>query len=145
MKSIDKAARLISGTFGELWLDGEKIAECTACQGKLAKNKEDIILCGQIMVDSKMMSIKGTGSITLYHVDSGFILREGQIQEGVDRRFTIVTKLKDPDSFGAERIAYYNVSFDDITLSDWAAGKNGTGTKPFTFTGFALLDAIQPA
>lgn len=145
MKSIDRASRAINGTFGEIWLDGEKIAECTACQGKVAKNKEDITLCGQIMVDSKMTGAKGTGSITLYHVDSGFIQREGDLQEGVDRRFTIVSKLRDPDAYGAERIAFYNVSFDDITLADWAAGKNGTITKPFTFTRYQLLDAIPAA
>lgn len=145
MKSIDKASRLISGTFGEVWLDGEKIAECTACQGKIAKNKEDVQLCGQIMTDSKMMSAKGTGSITMHHVDSGFIQREEDVQEGVDHRFTLVSKLRDPDSFGAERVAFYNVSFDDITVADWAAGKNGSITKPFTFTRFQLLDAISPS
>lgn len=144
MRSIDRANRLISGTFGELWLDGEKIAECTAFQAKIAKNKEDINLCGQIMVDSKMMSAKGTGSITLYHVDSGFLMREDDLQKGADRRFTIVSKLRDPDAYGAERIAFYNVSFDDMTLADWAAGKNGTVTKPFTFTRSEFLDLIQP-
>jgi hypothetical protein len=144
MKSIDKASRLINGTFGELWLDGEKIAECTACQAKLSKNKEDINLCGDIVVDSKLMSIKGTGSLTLYHVDSGFLQREPDLKSGVDRRFTIVSKLKDPDAMGAERIAIYNVSFDDMTLTDWAAAKNGQITKPFTFTRYELLDQIQP-
>lgn len=145
MTLFDKASRVISGTYGELWADGEKIAECTACQAKIAKNKEDITLCGQIMVDSKMMSAKGTGSITLYHVDSGWLQRESELQEGIDRRFTLVEKLRDPDAFGAERIAFYNVSFDDMTLADWAAGKTGTVTKPFTFTRYQLLDLIQPA
>lgn len=41
-KTMDSAKRVISGTWGELWLDGEKVAEVTACQAKVALNKETI-------------------------------------------------------------------------------------------------------
>ena len=67
-RTIDAAKRVISGTFGEVWLDGEKVAECMGCQGKLAKNKEKIYLCGQLISDHKVMSMDGTGSLTLYKV-----------------------------------------------------------------------------
>mgnify|MGYP002236849848 FL=1 len=43
------------------------------------------------------------------------------IKRGVDRRFTVISKLRDPDSYGAERVALYDVSFDDLTLADWQA------------------------
>ena len=55
---------------------------------------------------------------------------------------TIVSKLADPDSAGAERIAYYGVQFSDLTLADWQAAAVGKITAPFTFTRFELLDAI---
>ncbi|MGI6029765.1 MAG: phage tail tube protein [Candidatus Heteroscillospira sp.] len=142
-RTIESAKRVISGTYGEVWVDGEKIAECTACQGKIAKNKETINLCGQFMADSKATSATGTGSLTLHKVDSGFIQKCGDIQKGVDRRFTVLSKLRDPDSYGAERVAYYNVSFDDLTLSDWAAAQVGSVTAPFTFTRYELLDSIE--
>ena len=141
-RTIDAAKRVISGTHGEVWLDGEKIAECTACQLKVAKNKETINLCGQFMTDAKVMSATGTGSLTMYKVDSGFIQKQQDLQQGVDRRFTVVSKLADPDSYGAERVAAYNVSFDDLTLSDWTSAQVGTITTPFTFTRWELLDAI---
>lgn len=144
MKSIDRASRVISGTFGQLWLDGELIAETSAFQAKVSKNKEDITICGQFMVDSKTMSGKGTGSVTVYHVDSGFLLREQDLQSGIDHRYTIVAALKDPDAWGAERIAVFGVSFDDLTLADWAAAKTGSVSMPFTFTSYQLLDTITP-
>ena len=140
---IETAKRTINGTWGEVWVDGEKIAECTACQLKIANNKQTVNLCGQYMEDSKGTSGSGTGSLTLYHVDSGFARKQDGIQNGVDRRFTIVSKLADPDSYGAERVAVYNVSFDDLTLADWQAATVGTVTKPFTFTRYELLDQIQ--
>lgn len=144
-KTIDSAKRVLSGTWGELWIDGEKVAECTACQIKVNKNKETINLCGQFMSDTKATGGNGTGSLTLYHVDSGLAQKMADLQSGVDRRFTVISKLKDPDSWGAERVAVYNVSFDDLTLADWQAATVGTVTAPFTFSNYKLLDQITPA
>ena len=59
-RTIDSAKRVINGTYGEIWLDGEKIAECTACQLKVNKNKETINLCGQFMTDTKGNGIINT-------------------------------------------------------------------------------------
>lgn len=142
-RTIDSAKRVISGTHGAAWLDGEKMAETTALQAKLSKNKETINLCGQFISDTKAMSATGTGSLTLYKVDSGLIQKMQDLQDGVDRRFTVVSALKDPDSWGAERIALYNVSFDDLTLADWAAAATGKITAPFTFTRYEQLDLIN--
>lgn len=143
-RTIDTAKRVLSGTFGEVWVDGEKIAECTACQLKVSKNKETINLCGQFMTDTKATSGSGTGSLTLYKVDSGFAQKQSGLQNGVDRRFTVISKLKDPDSWGAERVAVYNVSLDDLTLADWQAATVGKVTVPFTFSRYEFLDQITP-
>ena len=142
-RTIDRASRVISGTFGSLWMEGEVIAECTAFQAKFNKNKEKIYLCGQFVSDTKAMSADGTGSITIKKVDSGQLQREADLQKGVDRRYTLIGKLADPDSYGAERIAVYNVSFDDLTLADWKANTAGEITLPFTFTRYELLDVIE--
>ena len=95
------------------------------------------------MEDSKALSGKGTGSVTLYKVDSAFIQEEIDSQNGIDKRHVLVSKLRDPDSWGAERIALYNVSFDDVTLADWKAATEGSVTIPFTFTRAELLDVIE--
>lgn len=139
---IDSAKRILNGTFGEVWADGEKVAEVIAFQSKVSKKKETINLCGQFMDDSKATNASGAGSITMYKVDSGFAQRQGDLQNGVDRRFTVISKLKDPDAWGAERVALYNVSFDDLTLADWQAATVGKVTAPFTFSRYELLDLI---
>ena len=141
--TIDRASRVISGTWGSVWLDGEAVVETTALQAKFNKNKEKVYLCGQFVTDSKAMSADGTGSITIKKVDSGQLRREIDLQKGIDRRYTIISKLADPDAYGAERIALYNVSFDDLTLADWKSNSIGEITLPFTFTRYELLDAIE--
>ncbi len=144
-RTIDRASRVISGTWGQLWLDGELIAEVSGFQAKFTKNKQTINLCGQFVSDTKAMSADGKGSVTLYKVDSGNLVREAQLQNGVDRRYVIISKLADPDSFGAERIALHNVSMDDLTLADWKANSTGEITMPFTFTRYQLMDTITEA
>ena len=108
-RTIDSARRVISGTWGELWIDGEKVAEVSACQAKVALNKETVNLCGRFMTTHKAMNASGTGSLTMHKVDSGFAQRMEGIKRGVDRRFTVISKLRDPDSYGAERVALYDV------------------------------------
>ena len=102
-RTIDSARRVISGTWGELWIDGEKVAEVSACQAKVALNKETVNLCGRFMTTHKAMNASGTGSLTMHKVDSGFAQRMEGIKRGVDRRFTVISKLRDPDSYGAEQ------------------------------------------
>nr|DAG13195.1 MAG TPA: tail tube protein [Caudoviricetes sp.] len=142
-RTIDRGNSVISGTFGELWLDGDLVAEVKGFQAKLMKNKEKVMLCGQLFNDTKVMSLDGKGSVTMYKVDSALLEKEADMQKGVDHRYTIISKLNDPDSFGAERVAVKNVSFDELTLADWKRGTIGEITTPFTFTGYELLDSIE--
>ncbi len=143
--TFDRANRIISGTHGYLWLDGELVAECYGFQAKIAANKEAVAMAGQMYKDSKVMSLSGTGSVRMHKVSSRMITAVGTyLQQGKDPRFTIISKLADPDSFGAERISISNVSFDDVTLADWEADKLGTVECPFTFSGgFEPLDTID--
>ena len=140
---MDSAKRVISGTWGEVWLDGDKVSECYGLQAKVSFNKEDIALCGQMASDKKVTSIECTGSLRMHKVTSRMALAIGEnIRNGKDVRVTIVSKLKDPDAYGAERVVLSNVSFDDLTLADWEAKSVGKVECPFTFTDYEFLDEI---
>ena len=140
---MDSAKRVMSGTFGEVWLDGDLVGECYGLQAKQTFNKEDVPICGQMAVDSKVMSTKGTGSLKLHKVNSRMVVAIGDmIMNGRDRRFLVVSKLADPDAYGAERVALSNVSFDDLTIADWEAAAKGTVECPFTFTTQKFLDIV---
>ena len=131
---MDNAKRVISGTWGEVWLNGDYVAECYGLQVKIAYTKEDVPMCRQMFVDTKTTSVKGTGSLKMHKVNSRMVSVIGeQIVNGKDIRFTIVSKLDDPDAYGAERVSISNVSFDDLTVADWEAAKKGVIESPFTF------------
>lgn len=142
---MDSAKRVMSGTFGEVWLEGEKVSECYGLQAKVSYNKEDVPMCGTMFGGQKVKSMKGTGSMKLNKTSSRMaILIATAIKAGRDVRVTIISKLADPDAYGAERVALKDVSFDDLTLADWEADNFGKVECPFTFTDFEYLDMVTP-
>lgn len=138
-----EAQRVINGTFGEMWLDGAHVGECYGLQLKVSLTKDEIQIPGQLMTDTKLKNAKGTGTLKSYKMFSRLAeIHSAAIKEGRDLRFTIISKLADPDAFGAERVCAKGVSFDDFILADWEAGVPGKVDSPLTFTDYDFLDKI---
>ncbi|MBB6217495.1 hypothetical protein HNQ80_003616 [Anaerosolibacter carboniphilus] len=139
--------RVINGTWGEIWLDGEKVSELTALSAKIELKKEDVNMCGVLAKETKITGWEGKGTLKLHKVNSRMAIKLGEaIKKGRDIRLTIVSKLADPDTDNAqaERIALKNVSFDDLTLIDFEAKALGKVECPFTFTDYDFVDLIKP-
>ena len=137
------ATKIINGTHGQVFLGDDEVAEMKAFQAKLEFQKEEIKVAGQMAVDTKLMSYTGKGSLQLHKVNSRMVKTLlNEIKEGKDPRFTLIGKLADPNSEGAERIAIKNVSFDDLTLFDFEVGSVGSLECPFTFTDMETIDLI---
>ncbi len=132
--TIDSAKRVMSGTFGELWWDGELIAECDKFTAKYTQTKEPVSLARQMVEDTKVMGSRGTGSFRVYKVYSRFQAYADAVLAGEDVRGTFISKLDDPDAYGAERVALYNVSLDEVPLVNWERKTIQKDEVPFTFT-----------
>lgn len=144
MSRFDSAKRVMSGTWGEVWFDGDLVSETYKFSAKLTYNKTEIGRNGSMAVDTKVTSYKGTGSVGMRKVNSRMLhLLADKIKDGKDVRFTIIGKLDDPDAYGAERIRFTNVSFDELTLMDWENNTAGSIETPFTFTDMELLDTVS--
>lgn len=138
------ANRVMSGTWGQIWVDNEVWAELSGFQAKYTYNKSPVNICGMMAEDAKVTSVKGTGSITVAKVYTRNHRQADTLLEGHDVRSTIIAKLDDPDAYGAERVALYNVSFDDETIMDFQHGQLAQTTIPFTFTEREWLDVVTP-
>lgn len=57
------ANRVMAGTWGQVWVDNELWAELSGFQAKFTYNKSPVNICGAMAEDSKVTSVKGTGSI----------------------------------------------------------------------------------
>jgi hypothetical protein len=137
--------RVINGTFGEVWMDSDKLADCFGLQAKIDIKKEDVPICGKLGTSKKVTGWDGKGSVKMNKINSRMSLKLKQmLKDGKDVRVTIISKLADPDAFGSERVVLKSVSFDDLTLADWENAKPGQIECPFTFEDYDYLDEIQP-
>lgn len=139
--------RVINGTWGEIWLDGDKVSELTGLEAKITLKKEDVNMCGVLAKDSKVTGWEGKGTLKMHKVNSRMLVKLGEsIKKGKDVRFTVLAKLADPDTVDAqaERIVLKDVSFDDLTLMNFEAKASGKVECPFTFTDYDFMDLIQP-
>ena len=128
---VIRGNKTLSGTWGELWINGEKIfefskievnAELSKIEVKVSANREDVQL--GIDVDSKITGLKGEGSYTVKKVYT----RAKEILEnwkkGMDVRAEVIAKLADPDAVGGqiERWACDNVWHNEIPVVNWEKG-----------------------
>ncbi|WP_053955100.1 phage tail tube protein [Inediibacterium massiliense] len=139
--------RVINGTWGEIWLDGDKVSELTGLEAKITLKKEDVNMCGVLAKDTKITGWEGKGTLKMHKVNSRMAIKLGDmIKKGKDVRFTIVSKLADPDTVNgqSERVVLKEVSFDDLTLMNFETKALGKVECPFTFTDYDFADMIQP-
>lgn len=137
--------RVINGTWGEMWIDGDQAGETTALQATITVQKSNVIIPGQLAQDTKMTGLQCKGTIKLAKVYSRIIQKmNDNLQNGVETVSTLVSNLSDPDAWGSERIAILDAKFDQVDLINWDAGKVGEESIPFTFTKWKLLDTITP-
>lgn len=136
--------QVFNGTFGELWIDGEYMAETKACKAELSITYEPISRVRNLIDGKKMMGMEGKGEVKLHKVSS-YVLKKmsEKLKSGKAPSFTIITKVDDPSAIGAERVALYDCKFDKAILADWENKKSGEESYSFTFEDWELLDVTK--
>ncbi len=136
--------RVMNGTWGEIWIDSDYMAEATGIEAKLALTTAEVKKCRTLFTGFKVTGISGTGTLKMNHVSSYFLSRMATtIASGKTPKATIITKLDDPEAFGAERIMLKDCVFTELTIANWEAGKNMEDSVPFSFSGIEILDSVD--
>ncbi len=136
--------KVIRGTFGKVWLDGERMSNVKSFEAKASIDYEDMNVNGDFGTKKRYMGYSISGTMTLHKFDS-FILRKYQkaIMTGELPDMTIVAALDDPTAYGAERVQLRDITLDEVTLSKF---ENKTLTEeevPFAAGSFEFLDLIE--
>lgn len=138
-----KVEKVINGTFGEVWVDGDYMAEATGMEAKVTLEKEEVKQSGTLSKGYKVTGIEGKGTLKLNKVTSYFITKlSDNLKKGKTTTATIISNLKDPDALGNERIQLNSCVFDELTLINWEVKKLTEESIPFTFTSWNVLDKI---
>ena len=132
--------KVLSGTWGEIWVDGVPIIEFKKIETKVSANREEVQM--GIDIDSKMTGLKGEISITINKTYSNYNDVTKNYVQGKDVRSQVIAKLADPDAVDAqqERWSFDNVWWNDIPL--FVAEKGALIEEELT-GGFTPSDAVN--
>jgi len=138
--------RVISGSKGNMWLNGKLIAEVKSVESKASINRETVQMANLYDEDSKITSIGCEGSFVInkvYTTEREFV--EG-FQKGIDTRFQLYVTLNDPDSFGRESTQLDNCWLNEITIAQFEVGAILEREFPFghTFSDVKYAESITP-
>ena len=144
MSSSYSPSEVINGTFGEVWINDDYMAEITSLEAKITLEKADVEQVGTLAKGKKIVGSEGKGTLKLNKVTSFFLKLLGDdMKAGRQSTFTIESNLHDPSSRGSERVTLKGVTFDELTLANWEAKKLCEESIPFDFTSFETKDLID--
>lgn len=134
----------MSGSWGELWIDGDYMAEVVGFEAKVTLDKQEVNMTRRLAKGYKVTGFTCKGTIKLNKVSSYFIEKmNSNMKAGKQTVCTVISKLNDPDAVGAERIAIKDAVFDELTLANWEAKKICEESIPFTFSDWDILDTAN--
>lgn len=140
----NKANRVINGTHGAVWVNGEKWLDLTSLELKVTLEYEDVYFAEDTGKYRKFMGWTGEGSIVTKKVYSrGANLLAKAVKTGKMPSVTITSKLADPDAYGSERVSVSNVTFNEFLLTKIEQRTLLEEELGFEFGDFDILEAIQ--
>ncbi len=143
-KNKIKANEVMNGSFGTVWINGNKAANIKKFEAKLTLNYEAVDIAEDPGEHQKFMGYSGSGTMTFHKVDSSITsLLYKEIKKGSIPEIMIVGKLEDPSGYGAERIQFNEVTIDEVTLLNFEQKALMEEEVPFKFADFEPLDLID--
>lgn len=129
--------QVLSGAWAQVWFGGELLAECTGITAKITETRGDVQM--GIDVGSKLLAMKGEGTVTLHHVYTTSVAIMKEKLKGKDPRIQIIAALSDPDAVQSggkpqtERWALNECAITETQLFNWVNGEMAKKEMPFTF------------
>jgi hypothetical protein len=139
-----KSNKQINGTFGSVWVNGEKWIDVESFEAKVTIDYEDVNMSEDLATHKKMIGWTGEGTLTVKKVYSrGAILLANAVKAGQLPDIGLVGKLADPGAFGAERVAINEVTFNEFMLMQFEQKTLATEELPFNFADYDPIDLIS--
>lgn len=136
--------KIIRGTNGRLWINGNRYANVKKYEAKVKLAYEAVDVNGELCEQQRYVGYSISGTMDLYKIDSRIAkLYKDGIKSGILPDVKMVAKVADPQVEGAERVEIFDVKFDEATLAAFENKKITEESVPFTAGGFNYLDLIE--
>lgn len=137
------ASKVVNGTYGHVWVDGELWAEVDSFEAKVTVKYEDINFAYDGATFKKALGWSGEGTMTMKKIYSRIQQKLAEkVKKGIYPRFQIVGKLADPDAHGSERVALHDVTINEFMLLKFAQKTVGSVDVLFAFSDYEMMDMI---
>lgn len=140
-----QANRVINGTYGTVWVDGELWAEVDAFEAKVTVTYEDVNFANEGGTFRKAIGWVGEGTMTIKKIYSRVQrAMAANVRKGIYPRIEFVGKVGDPDAQGAERVALHDATINEFMLLKFEQKTVGSEEVPFAFSDYEMVDTIAP-
>ena len=133
--------KVMNGTYGYAYFNGEELLELESFKIKDAISYEDIKQPGQLRAGQKMVSIEGSGEITIYRLNHRILKKyAAAIDEGKQPTVDITTTIADPNSEESQTMTFYDCTIEEL---NYVATEPGTIIKdsfPFHYRERKFVD-----
>lgn len=141
MKKKPNANQVFNGTFGSVFINGEKFANIKSFEAKLTFTFEEVNIAEDTGTHQKYMGYAGEGTMTFHKVDSSIMqMLLSDLKAGRFPEIVVVGMIDDPAGIGAERVQLNEVTFDEATILKFEEKTVGEEEVPFKFADFEMLD-----
>lgn len=138
-----KANKVMNGSFGKVWVDGELFANVKSFEAKNSLNFEALDIAGDLGTHQKYMGYEGAGTMTLHKIDTSIGKKMATaVKTGDMPEINMVVALADPAAYGAERVKLSEVTFDEVTLMKFANKELQEEEVPFKYADYDYIDMI---
>lgn len=135
---------ILTGTNGNVWLNGKLLAEIKSIEAKVTGSFEEVSFAGDLATRNVYTGWTGEGTIVLQKVSSVAIdLLADAYQNGIMPDVKIISKLYNPSTGKAERVALSDVVFTEFTLAQFESKALIEDELPFKFSEYEVLEKIS--
>ena len=97
--------RCLTGSTGNVWLNGQLLAQVKSIEAKITGNFEEVNFVGDYATHNAYTGWSGEGTLTLQKIDSAVLkLVSDSFKTGVFPEIKIITQLKDQYTGKSERV-----------------------------------------
>lgn len=135
--------RVLVGTNGYVWLNGELLANIKKVEIKVSGSFEEVSVCGFYGTHAVYTGWTGEGTLTLQKVNSTQAKLIGDAyKSGVMPELKIITKLTDQETKKSERMSISDVVFTEFNIANFESKGLIEEAIPFKFSDYEILETI---
>ena len=135
--------RVLHSNQGNMWFNGKRLSTLQSVEAKVTGDFEEVNNCGDPATYRIYNGYSGEGTFTMLKIDSEVLkLMADAFKTGEMPTMTIITALEQKGTNKVERVAYSDVTIDEMYLAKFEKKSKIEEAVPFKFGHFEVLETI---